>query len=76
MRAKDTSATLRGEVFVSYFDLRAHGIPYTRVHLYRMMRNGTFPASIRLSPNRIAWRLSELENWKNSRPLAREAVAA
>jgi prophage regulatory protein len=76
MRTEDTGTTPLGEVFVSYFDLRAHGITYTRVHLARMMRNGTFPASIRLSPNRIAWRLSELEHWKSSRPLAREAIAA
>lgn len=65
-----------GNVFVSYSDLRTHGIPYTRVHLNRLMRKGEFPTSVRLSANRIAWRLSELDEWMAGRPRAREVVAA
>jgi hypothetical protein len=55
--------------FVAYFDLREHGIPYTRVHLRRLIRAGNFPAPVRLSEHRIAWHLSAIEKWKASRPV-------
>jgi prophage regulatory protein len=60
--------------FVPYSALRSHGIFYTRVHLNRLMKAGTFPAAVQLSPNRVAWRLSEIESWKTSRPPARNAA--
>jgi predicted DNA-binding transcriptional regulator AlpA len=41
-----------------------------------MMRAGTFPAAVQISPNRIGWRLSDLEEWKRQRPLARSLRAA
>jgi predicted DNA-binding transcriptional regulator AlpA len=68
----------RGEpdVFITFDGLRARGIPYGRSQLYRLMKAGQFPASVRLSANRIAWRLSELQDWMDSRPRAREAAAA
>lgn len=57
-----------GEVFVPYDQLSCHGIRFTRVHLRRLIRRGLFPAPIRLSPNRIAWRSSDLMAFKISRP--------
>ncbi len=59
------------ETLVSYCYLRQHGIPYSRVHLARLMRAGRFPAAVQISANRIGWRLSDLEAWKTSRPTAR-----
>jgi hypothetical protein len=59
-------------IYVSYVDLPNHGVPrYTRVHLGRMMAAGLFPPAYQLSPNRIGWLLSDLETWKQNRPLAR-----
>ena len=59
-------------VYVSYAELPNHGVPrYTRVHLGRMMSAGLFPPAYQLSPNRIGWLLSDLETWKQNRPLAR-----
>jgi len=42
----------------------------SRVYLWRAVRAGTFPAPIKLSENRIAWRRPEVEAWIASRPLA------
>jgi predicted DNA-binding transcriptional regulator AlpA len=63
------------EVFVTYPELPAYGIPkYSRKHLLDMQRRGQFPRAIQLSPNRVAWTRSSLAEWCRSRPTAR-AVA-
>lgn len=36
---------------------------YTPQHIYRLMRAGKFPLSIRLGENRIGWRLADIEEW-------------
>ena len=40
----------------------------SRVYLWRAVKAGTFPAPIKVSENRIAWRRSEVEGWVASRP--------
>jgi predicted DNA-binding transcriptional regulator AlpA len=64
------------ERFVTYPDLTQHGIPkYSRVHLRRLMARGLFPQACYLSPNRVAWRISELNAWKSSRqPMGGDAA--
>ncbi len=37
------------------------GIPYTRVHLSRLVQHGKFPQPIKLSENRIAWDEEEID---------------
>ena|SRR5690242_14259933 len=60
------------EVFITYPELTNHGVPkYSRKHLLQMMRTGDFPQSVQLSPNRVAWRKSDLDRWAASRPVAR-----
>lgn len=39
------------------------GIQYGMGHLRRMWQTGAFPKPIRLSPNRIGWRMSAIEKW-------------
>jgi predicted DNA-binding transcriptional regulator AlpA len=56
--------------FVGFSELAGLGIPYTRVHLRRLIMKKLFPAPVQLSANRIAWRMSELAAWKASRPAA------
>jgi hypothetical protein len=63
------------EVFVTFPDLRDHGIPYCRLHLNRLMANGQFPAAIWLSANRKVWKLSDIERFKATRPTLRPAFA-
>jgi predicted DNA-binding transcriptional regulator AlpA len=63
------------ETFVAYPQLANYGVPrYSRKHLLDLQRRGQFPRAVQLSPNRIAWRASELAQWCASRPVAR-AVA-
>jgi hypothetical protein len=59
------------EVFITYDQLPANGVPnYSRVHTRRLIGRGLFPRPVMLSPNRIAWRKSDVEAWKASRPNA------
>jgi predicted DNA-binding transcriptional regulator AlpA len=63
------------EVFVTYPELQNHGVPeYSRKHLLDMQRRGQFPRAVQLSPNRVAWRLSEINRWFASRPVATAAA--
>jgi predicted DNA-binding transcriptional regulator AlpA len=61
-------------VFVSYPELPHYGVPsYTRVHLMRMMRSNQFPLQVQLSPNRVAWRVTDILAWVANRPLSQKA---
>ena len=41
---------------------------YSRSSIYRGIRAGTFPVPVRIGERAIAFKLSELENWIESRP--------
>jgi prophage regulatory protein len=49
---------------------RATLIPLSRVTLWKMRRSGDFPQPIKLSPNRIGWKLSAVRAWIASREKA------
>jgi hypothetical protein len=56
-------------IFVTWAEFTAHGIPrYSRRYTNQMVDTGTFPPPVRLSVNRIAWVLADLETWKATRP--------
>ena len=38
--------------------------------LYSWMAQGIFPKPIKIGANRVAWRLADLEKWRDSRPQA------
>jgi len=60
-------------VFVTYPELPDYGVPpYSRVHLMRMMRRDQFPQQIQLSPNRVAWRVTDIVEWVSNRPLSQK----
>jgi prophage regulatory protein len=40
---------------------------YSSSQIYRMMKDGTFPAQLHLGPNRVAWRTSDIADWLASR---------
>ena len=42
-------------------------IPYSSSHIYRLIKTGDFPTPVRLGPNRVAWRESDIEAWLESR---------
>lgn len=45
-------------------------VPLSRVSVWHLRRNGDFPAPLRLSPNRVGWRLSEVRAWIEGRQRA------
>lgn len=45
-------------------------VPYSRIHLNRMVRAGDFPAPLQLGAGRVAFRESEVREWLDSRPPA------
>ena len=52
---------------LDYKALGGRGITYTRIHLRRLCKAGLFPAPIPISPNRVAWLESEIDDWIKSR---------
>ncbi len=42
----------------------------SRVTRWRLMRQNLFPAKTRISPNRTAWRLSDVVRWMSEREAA------
>lgn len=49
--------------------LRTVGV--SKTHLYRMVKAGTFPQQIQLSPNVVGWLRSEVDGWLGARASAR-----
>jgi prophage regulatory protein len=43
-------------------------VPVSRTTLFKMERNGTFPASHYISPNRRVWYADEVAQWQASVP--------
>jgi prophage regulatory protein len=50
-------------ILLSREELKRKGIPYSTAQLYRNVKNGLFPAPIRLGGNRVAWLEHELDAW-------------
>jgi len=57
--------------FITFEQLCLLGINYSRVHLRRLIRDGDFPAAYELSPNRVAWKRSEIMLWLANRAVRR-----
>lgn len=53
---------------VTYKELRALGVPYSRQHVDRLERAGQFPQRRRLGQARVVWELIEIEEWIDTRP--------
>jgi prophage regulatory protein len=49
--------------FLSRDDLRARGIRYSNVHLLRLEADGKFPERVYLSPSRVVWIESEIDEY-------------
>ena len=42
----------------------------SRSSVYRLMQDGEFPRPVRVGSNAVRWRLSDIVNWLESRPIA------
>ena len=47
-------------------------VPYTPQHILRLEKRGLFPRRIQIGPNRVAWLLSEIEEWVAVRVVERD----
>ncbi len=47
-------------------------VPYTPQHILRLEKRGLFPRRIQVGPNRVAWLLSEIEEWVKARVAERD----
>lgn len=47
-------------------------VPYTPQHILRLEKRGLFPRRIQVGPNRVAWLLSEIEEWVAARVSERD----
>ena len=65
-----TPATLDADRHVDTGFILDNILPVSRVTFYYMRKRGDFPQGIRIAPNRIAWRLSDVRAWIASRPIA------
>ena len=52
---------------LGYRDLADFGITYSREAIARLIKAGRFPASFKLSTNRIAWDEAEVTAWLAAR---------
>ncbi len=48
-------------------------VPYTPQHILRLEKRGLFPRRIPVGANRVAWLLSEVEQWVAARLAERDA---
>ena len=67
------------ERYVGYEELDPYypgGRKPTRKHLLDLMKRGLFPASYQISPNRTAWKLSELVAHAAALPVAKSIAKA
>jgi len=48
-------------------------VKYSAQHIARLEKAGSFPKRVKLGQNRVAWLLSEIEDWIDDRLQRREA---
>lgn len=60
--------------YVRYADLKARGIPWSRMHVDRLEKAGKFPKRIRLGDNTVAWLECEIEAWLATKVAERSAA--
>jgi prophage regulatory protein len=63
-------------ILLSREELRRKGVPYSTSQLYRKIKDGSFPAPVRLGENRVAWPENEIDDWINARIAAPRTKAA
>jgi len=61
-------------VLLDYNDLRIRGIPYSRVHIWRLERVGEFPRRVPIGRARHGWLESEIDAWLKAKVAARDTT--
>jgi prophage regulatory protein len=71
----DDASASRPTILLARADLRARGIHYSNPHLIDLERRGLFPGRVTLSPAKVAWVESEVDEWLSSHLAARDSIA-
>jgi prophage regulatory protein len=61
------------ESFLAFPDLSEKGIPFTRQHIARLIKQGRFPAPIKFGVGTNRWIASEIDAWIAQRKAERDA---
>ncbi|MBA4755767.1 MAG: AlpA family phage regulatory protein [Sphingobium sp.] len=61
---------------LAFSDLKAKDIPFTRQHVARLIKQGRFPAPIKLGVGTNRWIASEIDDWLDQRKAARDEALA
>lgn len=61
---------------LDYDGLREKGIPYSRPHLWRLVKAGKFPAPIKWGGARNGWVEEEIDRFIGEKIAERDGVAA
>ncbi len=62
------------QTLVPYDGLKAKGITFSKMHIWRLEKARKFPMHVQVSAQRIAWVESEIDQWIDDRIAAREQV--
>ena len=65
-----------GRRLLTFADLKARGIPWTRMHIGRLEAAGKFPQHIDLAENSIAWFEDEIDDFLEAKAAARKQLKA
>lgn len=64
-----------GKRFISMKEVLSR-VSWSKTHVYRLIKAGTFPTPVKLGPHKIAFLESEIEAWMNQRIKARSRRGA
>ncbi len=59
-------------LILSFEELRPKGVPFSKPHLNRLIRSGTFPPPVKLGARKNGWLADEIDEWLASRIAARQ----
>ena len=57
------------------FDEVLARVPFSRVRIWQLVRDGEFPAPVQMGARKIAFRESQIRDWIDSRPIVEYAGA-
>jgi prophage regulatory protein len=76
MARPEVSGKRTGRRLLTFADLKARGIPWTRMHIGRLEAAEKFPQHIDLAENSIAWFEDEIDDFLEAKAAARKQSKA
>jgi prophage regulatory protein len=71
MARPEVTGKRTGRRLLTFANLKARGIPWTRMHIGRLEAAGKFPQHIDLAANSIAWFEDEIDDFLEAKAAAR-----